>query len=216
MIDIAAALKDIDAVVAEGPKFAGGTGAVADQMTRFYACICRHAPIGTPHRRKAEDFVRLVPGMGIDPDDLLLGVLGALRSDIAAGRTASFEELVHADLFTDLLAQAEHLGSEGYRRAAAVLAGATLEEQLRKLAAKSGVAVVDATSGQPRKASALNADLYSKVNAYSKPEHAQVDAWQKTRNDAAHGEPNFEQQHNDADIRRMCEGIRDFIAKHPA
>jgi|SRR5580698_9944027 hypothetical protein len=94
--------------------------------------------------------------------------------------------------------------------------GATLEEQLRKMAAKSGVAVVDATNGQPRKASALNADLYSKVNAYSKPEHAQVDAWQKIRNDAAHGDPNFEQQHNDADIRRMFEGIRDFIVKQPA
>jgi len=212
MIDTAAALKDIDTVLGEPPSYGGA----AELMTRFYACICRHAPVGTPHRRKAEDFARLVPGAGLCPDDLLLGVLAALRSDIAAGHTGSFEELVHADLFTDLLGQAEYLVSESYRRAGAVLAGATLEEQLRKMAAKGGVAVVDATNGQPRKASALNADLYSKVNAYSKPEHAQVDAWQKIRNDAAHGDPNFEQQHNDADIRRMCEGIRDFIVKHPA
>jgi hypothetical protein len=215
MLDTSAALKDIDQVLAETPAY-GGSGAVAEMASRLYACICRHAPVGSPHRKQAEAYISQHPGdFYNNTSQVLDGVLRVLRSDIAAGRTASYDELVHADIFIDLLAQAGYLLSESYRRAAAVLAGGTLEEHLRKMAAKAGISVVD-PKNQPRPASALNADLYSAAGAYLKSEQAQVDAWQKVRNDAAHGKVNFEQQYTDPDVRRMCDGIRDFIAKYPA
>jgi hypothetical protein len=65
------------------------------------------------------------------------------------------------------------------------------------------------------KASALNAALY-KATTYSKPEHAQVNAWRKIRNDAADGEPAFETNQTDAEIRSMASGVRDFIVKRPS
>jgi len=215
MLDPAAALKDIDQVLTERPA-QGGPGAVAEMASRLYACICRHAPVGSPHRRQAEAYLSRGPGdVYNDTSQVLDGVLRALRSDIAAGRTASYEELVHADIFVDLLAQADYLLSESYRRAAAVLAGGTLEEQLRKMVVRAGIPVTDAKK-QPRSASSLNADLFSVAGVYLKSEHAQVDLWQKIRNDAAHGKIDFEQQYTDPDVRRMCDGIRDFIAKYPA
>jgi hypothetical protein len=215
-MNVEEALKDIDQVLGEAPYGGGGSGAVAEMSARFHACICRHAPPGTTHRRHAEDYLRQTrPGYPHD-DQHLHGVLCALRADIRAGRAGSYEELVHADLFADLLAQAEHLLSEGYRRAAAVLSGCTLEEHLRKMATKAGgIDLVD-SKGEPRKAAALNADLYAKTGVYQKAEHAQVDAWLKKRNDAAHGASDFDVQYTDPDIRRMCEGIRDFVAKYPA
>jgi hypothetical protein len=55
-----------------------------------------------------------------------------------------------------------------YKDAAAVIAGSTLEEHLRKLAQKNGVAIEKA-DGAPKKADALNADLAG-AGAYNKLE----------------------------------------------
>lgn len=214
MIDKADALRDIDQVLSEKPDY-GGDGAVAQVKTRLYACVCRHAPPGTAYRKQADVAFDLLPGGRPHPDAILRGVLEALRADVAADRVGTFEELVHADLFTDLLAQAEHLAAEGFTRAACVLAGGTLEEQLRRLATKNGIPLKG--GGEPPKASALNNSLYtSPVNAYSKAEHAQVDAWLKVRNEAAHGQPDFEVNHSVGDMKRMCDGIREFVVRHPA
>jgi hypothetical protein len=63
----------------------------------------------------------------------LQGVLRALRADYEAGRLQSFQELVHADLFSDFLEMAEYFLQEGYKDPAAVIAGGVLEQHLRKL-----------------------------------------------------------------------------------
>jgi len=144
------------------------------------------------------------------------GVLEALRADIALGNAGAYEAIVHADVFSDLISQAEHLVDDGgYRRAGAVLVGATLEGHLRSLAPACGVAVSNA-KGEHKKASQLNQDLYS-ANAYDKATCAQIDAWLKLRNDAAHPtEPSFETTHTDSEVRLMSMGVRDFIRRHPA
>lgn len=213
-IDKKAALSEIDAVL--GYKYEDKYTKNAQKSASVLACIRRYAPNGSAYILQSKPYAEMTHhatagGYGVQG---LVGILQALRADIDADRLRTFESIVVAEIFEDLLQQAQHLVDNSYRRAAAVLAGATLEEHLRKLAATNAISIVDANS-HPKKASALNAELY-KAAVYTKPEHAQVDAWQKIRNDAAHGEPNFETAHTDGDIGRMISGIRDFIVKHPS
>jgi hypothetical protein len=208
------ALADIDAVLAM--TTAAGLEGSTERITHLHACITRYARTNSSYRTQADKFI----GASANPNVLsyaingLVGTLKSLRTDVANGHLRQFESLVRADVLADLLAQADELVHSGYRLPAAVLAGAALEEHIRKLAAVNAVPT-HGPDGRPRQASALNADLYSKANVYSKAENAQVDAWQKLRNEAAHGLPTFMTTTNDSDIARMISGIRDFVVKYP-
>jgi hypothetical protein len=146
---------------------------------------------------------------------ILGGILTALRADYEAGRLQSFRELVHADLFADFLEMADHLQEQGYKDAAAVTAGAVLEEHLRKLCGRHGVptTVTDGSGTvRPKKLDTMNADL-AKAGAYNKVEQHSVPAWAAVRNAAAHGERDkFEA----GQVRGMIDGIRSFVVRHPA
>ena len=142
---------------------------------------------------------------------ILAGILQALRADYAADRIRTFQELVHSDLFADLLEAAEYLHGEGWKDAAAVMAGGVLEQHLRELCRKHGVDPAQ-PSGKPKMLDALNADL-AKASAYGKIEQKEVTAWAGLRNAAAHG------QYGDYDanqVGQMITGIREFIIRHPA
>lgn len=141
----------------------------------------------------------------------LVGVLSALRDDTAAGHLTSLRALLHADLFGDFLDMAQHLLQEGYKDAAAVLAGGVLEEHLRKLCAKNGVPAID-PAGRPRKADAMNADLAG-ATAYSKLDQKNVTAWLGLRNDAAHG--NYAAYVADQ-VGLLIQAVRDFVTRVPA
>ena len=52
---------------------------------------------------------------------------------------ANIDELIHADIFTGFLEMGYYLLEEGYKDPAAVLAGGTLEEHLRKLCQKNNI-----------------------------------------------------------------------------
>jgi hypothetical protein len=93
---------------------------------------------------------------------VLSGILSALRADYQADRLQSLRELIHADLFADLLEQADHLMEQGYKDAAAVTAGAVLEEHLRKLCDRYSVPTFTtdaAGQSRPKMLNAMNADL---------------------------------------------------------
>ena len=90
----------------------------------------------------------------------MVGVVVSLRADIEAGYTQSLVELIHADVFADYLAMAAELQKNRYKDAAAVLAGSTLEEHLRKLAAKRRVSI-GGRNETPAKASRINDELKS-------------------------------------------------------
>ena len=120
-------------------------------------------------------------------------------------------------MFDDLGEQAAYYLDESHLLAAAVVIGAALEEHLRQLAGKHGLAVTQTNSKgkvQPRRASEMNDDLH-KAKAYSQPEWRQLQAWLDLRNEAAHGKPEF-QKRTDADVRPMVDGIRAFMRKYPA
>lgn len=144
----------------------------------------------------------------------LMRVLDALKWQIEHDRLADFAQVVHADLLADLLAQAGHLLSQGYRRAAAILAGATLEEQLSKMCSRASISLND-DRGRPLTGGALNNKLYSS-QIYTNAVRAEVEAWLAIRNPAAHGDPDFDRNYTDAQVSNMIARIRSFVADYPA
>lgn len=139
-----------------------------------------------------------------------VGIAESLLSDIQHGYLRSLEELIHGDVFGDFLEMAQHLVTTGYKDAAAVIAGATLESHLRALCVKNGVATEH--SGVHRKAEGLNADLV-KAGAYSKLDQKNVTAWLGLRNDAAHA--NYE-GYDKNQVLLLVSSVRDFITRNPA
>lgn len=144
----------------------------------------------------------------------LAGILQSLRADLAAGYVKSQRELLHAELFADFLEMAQHLLNEGYKDAAAVIAGSSLEAHLRQLCHKSGIGceITNGPSTFPKKAERLNADLAT-AEAYSKLDQKNVTAWLDLRNKAAHGKFT---EYETSQVGLMIAGIRDFITRKPA
>lgn len=199
-------LAQIDAVLASAPRSFPDPG-IGRFNTRALATIERLSPEGSAYQQRANR----AKASGLSEFGMLKDTLRALRDDIEAGFMRSFRELVHAELFSDYLEQAEYLNSESYKDPAAVIAGSTLEQHLRALCLKHGTPVQN-VKGQNEKADKLNADL-AKAQAYSKLEQKQVTAWLGLRNDAAHG--NYV-AYEKSQVTQMILGIRDFIARHPA
>ena len=70
-----------------------------------------------------------------------LGVLEAALDDVQQGYLETIQELATAEVFSDVLAQADHLLDNGYFAPAASLAGAILENGLRSIAIRKSIAV---------------------------------------------------------------------------
>ena len=150
----------------------------------------------------------------VDKLPKLIGVVQALRDNIQAGYLISVQELIHANLFADYLEMADHLNGEGYKDAAAVTTGSTLEAHLRQLCAKHGVDIERSTAKgtAPKKADQLNADL-AKAGAYAKLDQKNVTAWLDLRNKAAHGEYDA---YSSEQVALLIAGVREFIGRLPA
>ncbi|HEX7061543.1 MAG TPA: HEPN domain-containing protein [Woeseiaceae bacterium] len=88
--------------------------------------------------------------------------------------------LVAAEVLDDFLEQAEHLFAQGFHVPAASLAGAVLEDTLRKLAESKGISVPGKTSIDK-----LNAEL-AKAGTYDKLVLKRITAIADVRNNADH------------------------------
>jgi hypothetical protein len=207
-IDKTTALAQIDAVTARRKELGDQwfPENVQEITTLSCAAIRRLAPPGSAYLDQMEAVLEntekgLTRTRDEEVEFRLRGILNALRADYDAGRLQSFQELIHADLFSDFLEMAEYLMQEGYKDPAAVIAGGVLEEHLRKLCGKYGVTI----PAKP-KLDTMNADL-AKGGAYNKNDQKQVTAWAGLRNDAAHG--NYS-NYGDGEVKLMVAGIRDF------
>jgi hypothetical protein len=221
-IDRDAALREIDASLVayrelrakcrheDGSDQKGGP--LEFVASRLMTTLERFAPPGSFHAKQAKSYA---DGHWNAPHVLfkyLPGVLQALRDDIANNRTASIIELVHADVFSDFLDMAKHLLDQGFKDAAAVIAGSSLEAHLRALCTKHGIDTND-KDAKPKKASSLNAEL-DKAHAYrSSGDPKSVTAWLDTRNDAAHGDYD---KYLPQQVNLMIAGVRDFMLRYPA
>jgi hypothetical protein len=136
-----------------------------------------------------------------------LGILRAFREDVDDGALQRIADLVSAEVFDDFLSQADHLLSQSYAPAAASLAGAVLERDLRSRCAKRGIKV-KSNDG----ISALNQKLVSaQPQEYSAVTSKKIEMWAKIRNEADHG--HFESV-EESDVRDMLSGIRNFAETH--
>lgn len=112
-----------------------------------------------------------------------IGILTALKEDVDGGYLSELRSIISAEVFTDFLEIAAHLLENGYHHAAASVAGAVLEDALRRelrrrqLKAGSNLESLNQVC--------LDNDLYPAL-AYK-----QVKVWIEVRNHADHGE--FEQ-----------------------
>jgi hypothetical protein len=208
-MDIKSALDDIDDVLASASKeSASGTQAT----TLLHACVSRYSPPGSTYRTEADNAIK---AGAIARTSMLKGVLHALRTDVEKGRLARFEETLHADVYSDLLSQAEGLQNEGFSRAATVIAGAALEEHVRLLATKHGIPTL--YNGKPKQSSMMNNELRGAA-IYTDAQRTIVEGWQKLRNIAAHGQPGFDGTNTShvGNVAPMIDGIRGFIVQYPA
>lgn len=183
----------------------------AKLVTLCAATVKRLAPTGSPYGDTIDSAVAQWQSQYHLILPAAVGALEALRGDYEAGHLASLPELIHAELFGDFLEMASHLLDGGYKDAAAVVAGSTLEGHLRQLAEKSGISSVDG-QGHPLKADRVNADL-AKATVYEKTDQKAITAWLGLRNDAAHGDYD---KYEGGQVALMVAGIRDLIRRKPA
>lgn len=135
------------------------------------------------------------------------GILEALRNDFDGGHLANIRGLVRAEVFVELIDQAQHLLDEGYHQPSAVVVGAVLEDHLRKLCAKYSTITLP---GKP-KLDTMNAEL-AKAGEYDVLVQKQVTVWADVRNKAAHGQW---KEFAHANVEDMLRGVLRFLNEHP-
>jgi hypothetical protein len=136
----------------------------------------------------------------------ILGSLKAAHADYSDGFLTEIRYLVRADLLDDFLTQAEALHHNGYLVPAASLAGAVLEDTLRKLCDKHSVTYDPAKTN----IEALNMEL-ARQTVYDKLVQKEVTAKGHLRNEADHGRfANVKE----GDVADMLRWVRRFTQEH--
>ena len=185
---------------------------VARVASRLSSSIDRLAPTGSYFKKYLEQINNAEkgghPGTRIDK---LVGNLSALKREYELGHFQSFAELIHADTAVGFIQMAEDLHGQGYKDAAAVIAGSLLEQHLRELCTKNQI-VLNQANGKHKKADTLNAELAANA-VYSKLDQKNVTSWLGLRNEAAHG--NYS-AYNEQQVALMISAIQDFMARNPA
>jgi hypothetical protein len=206
-------MAQLQAVIAETEQAERTTPRPSMQgcATRLLAAINRLSTPGSTYASRAAEIAQQPgkrPGWVAAE---LVGVASALRADIAAGYAQGVAELIHAEVFSDFLEMADELQTSGYKVAAAVIAGSVLEDHLRKLGVKSGLAI-ERQDGSPKKADTLNAELTAE-GVYNGLVQKSVTAWLDLRNKAAHGHHDeFDHQH----VAALVRDVREFLIRNPA
>jgi uncharacterized protein (DUF2164 family) len=153
---------------------------------------------------------------GFYPSDVEMGVsiVKSVRDEIAGDWLFSIKGLITAEVFADFIDMASYLLTQGFKDAAAVIAGSVLEEHLRQLCQTNNIDTTITAGGdvKPKKADRLNADLAAS-DIYSKLDQKAVTMWLDLRNKAAHGQYS---EYNIEQVRTMVSGITEFIARLPA
>jgi len=144
-----------------------------------------------------------------DEDRYLLprcvGAVEAAAADFEAGLLFDMRALIAAELLGDFIEQAEYLLGEGYCVAAASLAGAVLEDALRRLCRKHSIPVPEKS-----KIGTLNSEL-AKKGIYGKLVLKMIVVFADIRNNADHGHPD---KFSRDDVQGMIRWITRFMADY--
>lgn len=147
-----------------------------------------------------QELLRLTPN-----SFAIKGILEAARTDYLQGFMVDHKLLLSAEVFTDLLVQAEVLLEHDYKDAAAVIVRAVLEDGLRRLCAVHKVEADKRDTLQQ-----LNEKLY-KQHAYNLLLHKEIVAKAQIGNDAAHGRFS---EYGKQDVLSFHEFVLRFLAEH--
>ena len=123
-----------------------------------------------------------------------------MKSDVDTGALVGLRDIISAELFGDFLDMAEHLQSEGYFHAAATLAGAVLEDSLRRALSERG----QRATGNLESMNQIAFDAHE----YGPAVYGQVKVWTSIRNSTAHGKWDEVEA---TQVRTMVDGIRGFL-----
>lgn len=175
-------------------------------VTRGIASVHRISGANSTYSLEIERIIQKQPHLHLHTSSVI-GVVKALKEDLELGYLQNLAEIVHSEVFSDFLEMAKYLNDNGYKNAAAVIAGSTLESHLRKVADKASVPFEN--NGKPIKANKLNADL-TKAGAYELLDQKNVTAWLDLRNNAAHG--NYDEYESEQ-VKLLISGVRDFITR---
>jgi hypothetical protein len=140
------------------------------------------------------------------------GILTSIKTEIEQGWLNTIRGLVSAEIFTDFIEMAEHLLSENYKDASAVMTGSVLEEHLRQLCVKNGIDITSEKADKqiPKKADLLNSEL-AKATTYNKLDQKNVTAWLDLRNKAAHGKYD---EYTKEQVELMVQSVIDFMSRN--
>jgi hypothetical protein len=142
------------------------------------------------------------------------GILRSIKSEIEGNWLVTMKGLISAEIFSNFIEMAEHLLTQKYKDAAAVMIGSVLEEHLRQLCNKHRIPIIVVASGgkhQAKKADMMNADLKT-AGVYNAVDQKQVTAWLDLRNNAAHGKYAAYTQEQ---VELMLRSVNDFMARNP-
>ncbi len=146
----------------------------------------------------------------------LNGIIRGLKDDYESGLLEDLSRMIESNVAADYLGQAEQLLKEGQpgkydHVPAAVLAGAILEDALRRLCQRQTPQIPLVTpNGQSKTMNPLIDDL-KKANVFNELKAKQLRSWADIRNAAAHGE--F-QEFDRKDVEQMLVGVQNFLADY--
>ena len=129
-------------------------------------------------------------------------VLKAAFEDYKGGYLFDTQRAIQADVFDEFLEQATYFLKEGYFQVSAVIAGAVLEDTLRRLCVRENLPL----SANP-KLDVMNADL-AKSGLYDKMIQKKITWLADVRNKAAHGKWN---EFTEDDSEEMVRAVRRFV-----
>jgi hypothetical protein len=206
-----AILKQLDALMMRHSGFLEWKEPPAGQLigllTSAQAAIERLAPPNTSYRVRCQATLQDEFSGDSDKLERLIGIVDALRADYRAGALAPIQDLVRAEVFDDFMVMAEHLLENGYKDGAAVLVGGILEQTLRRLCGRAGIATDK--EGIRKKTDALNSELAAQ-GIYGKLDQKSVTSWLDLRNKAAHGEYD---RYTSEQVRTLLIGVREFARR---
>lgn len=197
------------------------TGKIHNQKTAFHALVIKFVSLielMLGNSPRAVDIINEVRGLTSKSysTEQILGILKGLRSDYENGMLTSLHNMLEANIISDYMNLAEQLLGEGISGQydyvpAAVLAGAVLENGLRKLCDRQQPPIpLSKENGQPKTMGGLIDDL-KKAGLYNELKAKQLRSWADTRNAAAHGKfDDFTRQ----DVEQMLLGIQNFLADY--
>jgi predicted small integral membrane protein len=170
------------------------------------SCLNLLSRVSGPDSVHYRNFERLFPNFrNYSPVTQALGVLKAAKDDYEQGFLFDTRVLIEAEVFDDFLEQAEQLLASGYYQPAAVVIGSVLEDGLRKLCRRGGIALSDKA-----KLDSMNSNL-AKKGVYNKLMHKRVTMLADIRNRAAHGEWD---KFSEADVEGMLSDVRRLMETH--